>query len=246
MEKMKIIVYNDEGVHKNSLKHCIYTLNQYGYNVEIDTVDASFLTNTMWEPDIDLIVFPGGADTPYHRNLKGKGCQKIREFVENGGKYLGICAGGYFGARSIEFAKGTDISVIEERELAFFDGIAVGPILKNFKYNSEEGAYAANIKFFDNSEFFSYYNGGAAFIQHSSNKHTVIGTYQDKHNLPAIIECKVGKGRAILSGIHFEYSPELIVRLKHIPPDIKMKINTTKNILNKNIKNIFYRLGIIS
>ena len=33
----------------------------------------------------------------------------------------------------------------------------------------------------------------------------ILGTYSDKNNLPAIIKCNVGKGIAILSGVHFEF-----------------------------------------
>ena len=39
------------------------------------------------------IVFPGGADSPYQEKLQGEGNRVIRQFVEEGGWYLGFCAG---------------------------------------------------------------------------------------------------------------------------------------------------------
>jgi len=36
----------------------------------------------------------------------------IREYVEQGGMYLGLCAGGYYGAQKVEFEVGTPLEVL--------------------------------------------------------------------------------------------------------------------------------------
>lgn len=54
--------------------------------------------------------------------------------------------------------------------------------------------------------FSSYFNGGCAFIlpEQYSNIN-ILAFYADTaERLPAIIECRVGDGKAILSGVHLE------------------------------------------
>ncbi|PJF20465.1 MAG: biotin--protein ligase, partial [Phototrophicales bacterium] len=75
---------------------------------------------------IDLFIMPGGADRPYAQKLNGIGNKHIREYVEAGGTYLGICAGAYYGCTHIEFQKGTSSAICEDRELKFFDGTGTG------------------------------------------------------------------------------------------------------------------------
>jgi len=43
----------------------------------------------------DFIIMPGGIASKYWRWLQPKGREKIKEYIKNGGNYIGICAGGY-------------------------------------------------------------------------------------------------------------------------------------------------------
>ncbi len=154
---------------------------------------------------ISLLIMPGGRDRPYHAALKGAGNVAIRSFVENGGIYLGICAGAYYGCQRVEFDKGFPLEVCEERELSFFSGTAVGPAYGKgtFEYQSEKGAFWAKIAT-ANGIFFSYYNGGC-FFEGDFTHTKILAHYLDLPNHPpAIIECPIGKGKAILSGVHLE------------------------------------------
>lgn len=73
----------------------------------------------------------------------GNGSNKrIRSYIENGGVYMGICAGSYYGSRKVEFDLHGPLEVNEERELKLFKGRAVGPALKGFSYNTIQGQYA--------------------------------------------------------------------------------------------------------
>ena len=45
-----------------------------------------------------------------------------QEFVENGGSYLGICAGAYFACDYIEFDKNGPLEVVGPRDLKFYPG----------------------------------------------------------------------------------------------------------------------------
>lgn len=47
--------------------------------------------------DVDMIAVPGGiGDSDSHESLFRENGPKVREFIENGGKYLGICMGAYW------------------------------------------------------------------------------------------------------------------------------------------------------
>ncbi|MDR0677552.1 MAG: hypothetical protein LBF57_02665 [Holosporaceae bacterium] len=204
-----ILLYKDVGVSDNSFKH---TCGFFKESAQI--VDSDFLKKGgSWVEGSGMLVIPGGADKPYDEKLRGVGCENIKAFVRNGGTYLGICAGGYFGTSKVEFALGTDIEVNEVRELSFFQGVSRGPFLKDFIYKSEKGACAAKIKLLHNGDiFYAYFNGGCMFDTCSVKPKDmeniqVLGVYADKDEAPAIVKCKYGKGYAILSGVHFEYDP---------------------------------------
>eukprot|EP00833_Pecoramyces_ruminatium_P012194 jgi/Orpsp1_1/1186226/evm.model.d7180000049065.1 len=224
---MNVLVYSGEGTSPNCVDYTIYTLKQFlSDNYDIIKVDEKILITQYWEDSTKLIVFPGGRDLPYVNKLGNKGMERIRNYVnEKGGKYLGICAGAYFGSSSIEFEMNRpDYKVEGQRELRFFKGIAKGSAISSFYYGSEKGALAPKIFLpFMNKYVNIYFNGGCFFdIDESKNisEHlNILGRYTSKcfdgtFNRPAIIEVENGKGKAILSGIHFEYSPELMMKKK--------------------------------
>ena len=122
-----VLVYDDTGVSKVSYDWTVNFFESRG--CVVSKVDASDLHSKNWMTNTDIVVIPGGADCPYHSKLTGSGCSNIKDFVACGGVYVGICAGGYFDCKRVEFAVGTDLEVCEDRELAFFQGIAIAFIL---------------------------------------------------------------------------------------------------------------------
>ena len=199
-----IYIYNDEGVSQESLKH---TIHSFSKDYSIKTIDAEELKQGNWTKDADLFIMPGGADVPYAKKLNGKGNQIIKNYVKNGGSFLGICAGAYYAAGFVEFDKGGELEVIGPRELQFFPGKAIGPALAKYDYQTNSGARSANITI-DNKDVGIYFNGGAYFDKTDQMKDIiVIGKYDiDK---PAIIYTKYGSGSVVLSGVHFEYDAVL-------------------------------------
>lgn len=163
-----------------------------------------------------------------------------------GGGYLGICAGAYFGCARIEFEKGGDLEVLGERDLCFFPGKAIGPAYGKgeFRYEGSAGAQLGKLIFYDGSRAAAYFHGGCFFENpHLFENVKVLAKYADLQGEPAaIIECRVGKGRAILSGIHLEYSPYHIdvssYKLKQIRADLlqwdEQRIEGLKKILVTN------------
>lgn len=231
-----IFIYSGLGASFDCIKDVYYFFKSFASsNYEIKYIHYWNIINENWEKNTELIVFPGGADLGYERNLGIIGCQKIRDFVKNGGKYLGICAGAYFAGSFLEFAKGTKLEIIEKRNLALFEGTTLGPILKPYNYDDESGACAAELNFFS-KKVYVYYNGGCTFIPNSENSMKnvdVMATYVKRNNLPAIIRCNLGSGVAILSGVHFEKI------LEDSESSISKQIRSTKRDLNLCLKKLF-------
>lgn len=213
-----IYIYAGPGVSENCLTQTETTINFFlKSKYQIERIFPEQILNEDWEKKAALLIIPGGADIPYTHALNGLGNQKIRSYVENGGTFLGICAGAYYGAAFVDFAKDTELEVQGDRELSFFPGIVRGPILAPYKYQSEKGARAAKIfcssliPFEGNANILVYYNGGGYFVDASKkDKVTVLASYDIGEEFAAIVECRVGSGRAILSGVHFEYDSELL------------------------------------
>ncbi|GAT98436.1 hypothetical protein conserved [Entamoeba histolytica] len=132
------------------------------------------------------------------------------EFINNGGKYLGICAGAYFASSFIEFNKdvANELTLCEERTLKLFNGIAHGPMYQGFEEYSERGAVIIPIYYQNNEKVELYYNGGCSFVDN-------LNQYKESHFLAkypngmnALFFDIIGKGKVILSGPHFELDIE--------------------------------------
>jgi biotin--protein ligase len=239
---MKVLIYADEGVSSFSLQETLKTFRIRYANVEM--VDHELLRSSDWEKEASLIIIPGGRDIPYHRKLKGKAVSKIRNFVEEGGSFLGICAGAYFASAEVIFEKGTPLEIHEKRDLSFFSGAAVGTLYPHspFVYESEKSSHSSSVTF-KGEELSLYYNGGCTFEDTEKYPNvTVLARYHDAADQPAIIHCRVGKGNAVLSGVHFEVNPEnlkkegceqkMIDRLKSSDPKREHLITFLMSLLN--------------
>lgn len=197
----KIAIYDGEGA----------SLNEGFRSLEAEMLNETSFFKSGWEKRCTHFVMPGGRDRPYHAILAGSGNQMIRSFVEEGGIYVGICAGAYYGCGQIEFDLGTPLEVNELRELSFFPGKAVGPAYGKglFRYESEAGVRAAKLNCSENF-IYAYYNGGC-FFEGDFKSCRILARYADlPGSPPAVIECPIGKGKAILSGVHLEISSTML------------------------------------
>eukprot|EP01134_Creolimax_fragrantissima_P006231 CFRG6231T1 len=74
------------------------------------------------------------------------GISVIREYIQAGGVYVGICAGAYMACNRVIFDEGGALEVIGDRPLSFFPGNGVGPVVGDYDYASERGARAVRIR----------------------------------------------------------------------------------------------------
>ncbi|WP_342272630.1 BPL-N domain-containing protein [Candidatus Tisiphia endosymbiont of Parasteatoda lunata] len=242
---MKIKIYNDLGVSKESIKHCEYTLKLYTPQYKVEYISAKEILEENWFKDTYLLVLPGGRDLYYVQKLQGKGNANIKNYIKNGGNFLGICAGSYYSGNYLEFAKGTNIEVIGKRELEIFKGTVKGPLLALYYYNLNKGARAAYLRInpiigLNIKDCYVFYNGGGYFVDAENTKDTeIIASYED--NKAAIIKCMYGNGTAILSGVHLEYDPMLI---KNKSLNNICKTLTAHNIVRIKLLNYLFRCSL--
>ncbi|KAJ6099819.1 hypothetical protein N7467_001354 [Penicillium canescens] len=250
------------GTTVDSVRHCLYTLRRLlAPHYAVIPVTGDMLLKEPWMATCALLVFPGGADLGYCRTFNGAGNRRIAQFVRNGGRYLGLCAGGYYGCKSCEFEVGDKtMEVIGDRELAFFPGICRGGAFPGFVYHSEEGARAAEITVSKEAlsigtvpeQFKSYYNGGGVFVDaplYADKGVEVLASYTEKLNVDAgegaaaVVYCKVGEGAAVLTGPHPEFAavnldpkaggPEYAEMVAALAADDKARTDFLKACLSK-------------
>jgi len=207
-----ILIYNDEGTGARSLHQLVKSLKQHTTPHPLKLIDRHYFTQPHWEENTLCLIIPGGRDIPYHEALKGHANDRIKQYVQSGGNYLGFCAGAYYGCATILFEKNSPLEIRANRELAFYPGSAIGPAYGNgYHYQDERAARIAPLKC-NAKTTASYYNGGCYFSDTQSHQSiNVIATYADIPDCPAaIIECSVGNGKALLCGVHPEYSAKTI------------------------------------
>ncbi|KAF6015795.1 hypothetical protein HII12_000587 [Brettanomyces bruxellensis] len=232
--RMNVLVYSGQGTTDDSVKHCVETmrllLSPY-YSVSKASADT--IIKQPWQGKTTMLVIPGGADLPVCRAFNGRTNEKISQFVNRGGRFIGFCAGGYYGSKRCEFETGTDMEVSGPRELGFFPGICRGCAFRGFRYGSEAGARAAKLEVnraslpdCQYSTAYSYYNGGGMFVDAPNYPNVeILARYSDQPDVPdgpgganaAVVYCKVGNGAAMLSGVHPEFTPELLARSAEAP-----------------------------
>jgi glutamine amidotransferase-like uncharacterized protein len=193
-----ILIY-DDGYHSNAHVHMAVSA--------VNKTPAAFCTASMiLDGCLDntrLLIMPGGADLFNCEKLNGEGNQRIRQFVLQGGSYLGLCAGAYYGCSSLDWNRG---EISGPRELALADVCAIGPVY-DWVENKEsiyEGSWikAVEIETAEGQKFLTKYNGGPIF---QNIKDDIIAHYSTLPNTPpAIIGGTYGKGQYILSSPHIE------------------------------------------
>jgi glutamine amidotransferase-like uncharacterized protein len=158
----------------------------------------------------DIFIMPGGASRFYAEKLDGAGTTQIRHFVEQGGVYLGICAGAYFAARDIAWTPPTGLHIHRSHELGFYDGVLSGPMCHpDFKTDSNQlliGKMRVSGVLTGGKAVETLYWSGPIFDETILKRDNwQVWLQQHQTQLPPIIAKKQGKGLVVLSSPHPEY-----------------------------------------
>ena len=112
---MRILLLQDEGTSADS----VTALCQF-YKNRIRCVSGHELQNPNIFDEADLIIIPGGRSLPFYEKLGEAGNQNIKNFVRQGGAYLGLCAGAYYASQQTVFAKNLPLELLLSSKLNFF------------------------------------------------------------------------------------------------------------------------------
>lgn len=207
MQAMRtILVYHDFGCCEQSTQALVSQLERTaGKWFQIRVVDSDYLRKTSWERDTFGLAMGGGSCSAWERLLQEAGMQKIHNFVVGGGRYLGICAGAYFGSAYSFFLELGQIPLIKARPLRFYQGSAVGPINRTENHLLPQAALAAKVELLQSAKSgYCYYQGGPAFDISESSPFTKVLLKYD-FGWAAGISNRVGHGSAVMCGLHPEF-----------------------------------------
>ncbi|KAJ3077160.1 biotin holocarboxylase synthetase [Podochytrium sp. JEL0797] len=216
---MNVLVYNGPGTAAQGTERTLNVLKtMLKGRFDVISVGPEVLLHEdrAWQASTALLVFPGGRDVPYVESLGTFGTTAIRDFVFMGGSYLGICAGGYFGSKRVEFEVGSVLQVVGDRKLGLVNVVARGSATKGFVYDSEAGARSVKISLQNalglaafESDFNAYCNGAPYFHLLDNDvsvlaRYDSVGVTPEAVGKPAIVQSTFGKGKVILCGPHLE------------------------------------------
>lgn len=209
---MKILIYRDYGCADVSSLYEGLTSYFSPQGTEVGFTDAAEIKAGILDKNVRAFFMGGGAGNPYMQKLAGEGNDRIRAYVESGGTYFGICAGAYYACRDVVFEKDIpELRIENQCGLDLVGGRAVGTLYKELDllpYSlTAFSAKIVHIRFGDGEVYPALYHGGPWFDKTDA---FVLGTYEEAENKPAVIEKSFGRGKVVLSGVHFEDGAETL------------------------------------
>ncbi len=141
--------------------------------------------------DAAVWIQPGGNAIDAAEALGEKGLKWIRQFVKNGGGYVGFCAGAFLADSTVdnpETIKGLGIIPVETVDYPVDSKKGNGIILSTFWFGKRRELF---------------FNGGGTFYMDGKHPVNVLATY-GLEGLPATIENQYGYGRVVVTGAHPE------------------------------------------
>jgi glutamine amidotransferase-like uncharacterized protein len=178
-----VLLFNGTGTSPNDVAAVETILNSNHLNYS--TVNSSQL-NEMGELQIQghpLLIVPGGNFVDIGNSLTSSTTANIRNAVQNGLNYLGICAGGFFAGNSPY----NGLNLTSGVRFGFYSAESQG-IRKAAVAIAGAGA----------STLDQYWEDGPQFTGWGA----VVGRYPE--GTPAVVEGAFGRGWVILSGVHPE------------------------------------------
>jgi glutamine amidotransferase-like uncharacterized protein len=217
-----VAVFDDEDENRNPKLLLEKALNS------VAGCDVSFVTSQHLRKGAlrgyDVIVFPGGNAQQQSVLLGEHGKEVTRDFVRNGGGFVGICAGAFFAASNSSY--GLDLinvqSLSKNRDVPGHGMLSMAA--RNAGSVSMEFTKAGKAVFDYPEEIISVcYSGGPIlspagrpdlpFFVSLADYRTEVFDYDDQKgtmiNTPAIVASRFGNGRVILVSPHLEMTSDL-------------------------------------
>ena len=200
-EKATVGVYADAGAWHPSARGLVGALE--GVGVPCRVLDRELLT-TEGFAGLKALVFPGGW-APFQRDALGaRGQAALKDFVEGGGRFLGVCAGAYLVSREVRWARESlayPLGLFDGTAEGPIEGLAIWPAAGPARVNTTDAGRKRGLAKLEGATF--YYQGGPRFTGGTGAE--VLATWAD--GTAALIARRVGKGELLLTGLHLERPP---------------------------------------
>ena len=208
-----IYLYAGQGTDPFCVQKTIESFNAYlgTPNPQLIPInDPSYITDREWFKSVKAVVIPGG-NAAIIRLALGEGGEKIHEFVNQGGSYVGFCAGTYL-ATSFLYKYSRDIP----HELFSYNLITPriaslrGPLFSEFDatgrqvpYSEKTGRVVPLEGDAGENEYYVYWNGGGCFERSDPMVQTPLASYHGREGYAAVADYHK-KGAVVLSNVHPE------------------------------------------
>ena len=214
MQDLRVAYYNGDGawsIDDIVIPNLVAWMGCQFSTIRGSDIQAGDLVN------FDVLIWPGGHYPAYWIEVGQLGKANIQDFVNNGGGYLGICAGAYWACDYMVWMDDPafpppDYKVEgDEENLDLFPGVAWGPIFE-IAERPEPGYAMTQINITDHthpitdslpSDYQMLYSGGPYFEPYDQHQYSELGIYNITGD-PAIVSCEYGAGRVFLIAPHGE------------------------------------------
>lgn len=163
-------------------------------------------------------VLPGitGEHSPFLALLGREGNYRIRNYVEQGGVFIGFCAGAYYACENISYHTPWGLSKSQKPGLDFFHATAHGPQFQLGRQSIADDRWSdvtvTRIAYRDKNSrqraAHICYGNGPALTRIRDNDITPIAHYAELSGKPvAVASRRIGDGLALFVGVHPEIRP---------------------------------------
>ncbi len=200
---VKVLIFNGNGVMSTSvdgIEDCLNDSNAMNMNGNIRfEYNTTTVINSNTLAGYNVLIMPGGDDAADYLDNSNIDSAAIKQFVESGNGYMGICAGAYAGSNYVS---------------GYYPGWGLAPDVNTESVNYEGLLTISTTQFgadvFDKSTISVFHDNGPAMYTNNSN--VIMATYADNNtgyeNYAAVIGDTYGNGRVLLSGSHPELAPQ--------------------------------------
>ena len=208
---LRVLVYSGPGAPQGGVENVVDVLKPFPQVTVTVAPPESFAT--LSHAQCDVVVFPGGSGSGQSKGLGETGLKRVREFVGQGGGYVGICAGAYLACSNFDWGLGIlnagTVSPKWRRGQAMLDLEAtqdavpvIGEVEGRFKVRYNNGPI---LKPWTRADLPPYTT--LTFFRNEVAKYGSPEGVQV--NSPAHVIAPFGKGRVFVSSPHPENTPGL-------------------------------------
>lgn len=208
---LKIAIYEGDGSGAKGIAAVTQRAEQLA-GAKVTSVKAAEL-GTRDLSEFDVVIFSGGSGSAQSKAIGEAGRKNVREFVERGGGYLGICAGAYLACAGFEWGLGIlNAKTVSPKwrrgggmvraELTDEGRGLFGPVQDGFTIRYNNGPIIAPL----GRAGLPTYRVAAFFRTELAKNNTPVGVMV---NSPAVVYAPFGQGRVLTTSPHSEDTPGL-------------------------------------